>query len=470
MIPKLPEIRVAARSAPDASPWVLLGIVGALVLASAVFGVAFVITVLAIGIQLVFVAYFLRHLSFAMAAFGSAPADLAAPLGETGYRPRVTVLVACKNEVAVIERLVRSLVELDYPRQLLEIIVIDDASDDGTGKALDRLAVLNPIRALHRAPGAGGGKSGALNDGLDRATGEIVVVFDADHRPRPDVVRRLVRHFEDPSVAAVQGRCEIANPNDSPLSQLVAIDYLAGYLVNEYGRQALYNLPAYGGANCAARLDVLCSIGGWNEASVTEDTDLTLRVILSGRKVRFDVTAVDEEEAVTTLRRYWRQRYRWARGHQQVWRDYRSAVWHSRQLSFSQKVETTMFLLAFHLPIASAVGLVLAVTWLGGLASPPFQVDLFVLWVLLFLGPLLELGGGMLIAGADRSWARSLFSFLPLFLVSVALCTKACIDGVLGREYSWVKTKRAADADSATVGEIFVTSREEAGQADAIQL
>ena len=444
----IPSIRLPARERSGGAPWTLLGVGGVVLLGVALAGLGTIVTVLALVIQVLFLAYFIRHVSFAMAAFRSAPQDLAAPIVETGYSPPVSVLVACKNEVSVVEDLVSSLVALDYPREQMELIIVDDASDDGTGPALDALAGSQPIEVLHRRPGAGGGKSGALNEGLETLGGEIVVIFDADHRPRPDVVRRLVRHFEDPSVAAVQGRCEISNADDSPLTQLIAIDYLAGYLVNEYGRQAMFTLPAYGGANCAARTEVLRDIGGWNPSSVTEDTDLTLRVILSGRRVRYDLTAVDEEEGVTTLTRFWRQRYRWARGHHQVWRDYHWAVWRSPRLSLSQKLETTMFLLAFHIPIISGVGLLLTFTWLGGLANPPFQVDLFVLWMLLFLGPLLELGGGLLLAGSDRDWAKALFYFLPLFFVSIALCTKAWFDGVLGRPYSWVKTKRSGDLDA----------------------
>jgi 1,2-diacylglycerol 3-beta-glucosyltransferase len=279
-----------------------------------------------------------------------------------------------------------------------------------------------------------------------RRAGEIVVVFDADHRPRPDVLRRLVRHFEDPAVGAVQGRCEILNAGDSPLTNVVAVDYLAGYLVNEYGRQSLFQLPAYGGANCAARASSLRAVGGWNPQSVTEDTDLTLRLVLRGERVRYDVSAVDGEEGVVTLRRYWRQRYRWARGHQQAWREFRHAVWTSRRLSWSEKFETTLFLLAFHVPVVSMIGLAIVAVWFTGLAHPPAALGTFVLWTLLFLGPLLELGSGLLIARADRRQAVVLALFLPLFFVSIALCTKAWIDGVLGRRYSWVKTARAADA------------------------
>lgn len=446
MLTGRPQVIVPARVAPAPAPWTLLGATGVVVLAIALTGLQSVVTVAAIVVQIVFFAYFIRHLAFAMAAFRSAPSDLAVPLVETGYQPTVSVIVACRDEIAVVERLVDGLVRLDYPGEALQLVIVDDGSSDGTAEMLDRLSRAAPILVVHRVKGAGGGKPAALNCGLAEATGEIVVVFDADHRPRPDVLRRLVRHFEEDGVAAVQGRCEISNTADSPLTELVGVDYLAGYLVNEYGRQALFNLPAYGGANCAVRADVLRSIGGWSTASVTEDTDLTIRVVLAGYRVRYDVTAVDEEEGVTTVARYWRQRYRWARGHQQVWRDYHRPIWRSRQFSFGQKVETTMFLLAFHVPVISALGLVLAVTWLGGLARAPFGVDLFVLWMLLFLGPLMELGGGLLIARADRSRVRGLVYFLPLFFVSIALCTKAWLDGLIGREYAWEKTARAGDS------------------------
>ena len=177
---------------------------------------------------------------------------------------------------------------------------------------------------------------------------------------------------------------------------------------------------------------------------MTEDTDLTLRLVLAGQRVRYDITAVDEEEGVVTLLRYWRQRYRWARGHQKVWRDYRRAVWASARLSLAEKIETTMFLLAFHVPVASAVGLVILGLWVTGTVHPVEPVDTSVLWTLLFLGPLLELGGALLIARAPRRDALALVWFLPIFLVSIALCTKAWFDGLAGRPYTWAKTPRAA--------------------------
>lgn len=443
--------RTRPPSGSDGAPWFLLAAGGATLAAVATFGGQAVVNVIAIGLQVLFVVYFVRHVSFAASAMRAAPGDLdAAPL-DTGFRPTVSVLVACKNEEAVVDRLVTGLLELDYPRDRLQLVVIDDGSTDRTCAILEERAAQDRRLTCIRRTEQGGGKSAALNAGLVLATGEIVVVFDADHRPRKDVLRLLVRHFEDPAVAAVQGRCEITNGADSPLTRLIAIDYLSGYLVNEYGRQSLYQLPAYGGANCAVRASDLRAIGGWNTHTVTEDTDLTMRLMLAGRRVRYDINAVDEEEGVVTLTRFCRQRYRWARGHQKAWRDYRRSVLRSSQLSPIEKAETLMFLLVFHLPVASAVGLVVLILWMAGLVQPVSPSGAFVLWTLLFLGPLLELGGALLIAKTRRREAFALVWFLPVFFVLIAVCTKALIDGLLGRPYSWVKTKRAGDVKAAPV-------------------
>jgi cellulose synthase/poly-beta-1,6-N-acetylglucosamine synthase-like glycosyltransferase len=430
--------------------WAPLSWVGLLLVAVATVGLAGVVTVVATVIALIYLAFFLRHALFALSALRLAGVDLDAPIIEPPTWPTVSVLVPCRNEEAVVGPLVSALAGLDYPADRVEFILIDDASTDRTADLLDAwAAAADRRRCVHRLPGSGGGKSGALNAGLKQVTGEVVVVFDADHRPRSDVLKRLLRHFVDPSVAAAQGRCQISNPDDSPLTHLVAIDYLAGYYVNEYGRQAVFGLPAYGGANCAVRTSVVRSLGGWNTSTVTEDTDLTLRVVLAGYHVRYDITAVDYEEGVVTLRRYWRQRYRWSRGHQQAWREFRRPVWASGRLSLAQKVESTMFLFAFHLPVVSAVSLLIVALWFAGVQPPLNLSTLYAFSLLMFVGPLIELATGLLLSRAQPAEARVVVFFLPLFFVSVALCTKAWLDGLFGRSYAWVKTQRAGDAASA---------------------
>ena len=427
-------------------PWALMGLAGLVLALGAAFGVQRIYFVATVVLTVVFVAFFGRHLVFALTALGGAKTDLDLPPVDAGFRPRVSVMVACKNEESVVDDLVTKLLALEYAPDRLELIVVDDGSADRTGELLDAWAAAHAqLKVVHRPPGAGGGKSGALNEALLIASGEVIVIFDADHQPMKDVLWRLVRHFADPTVSAAQGRCEILNPQDSPLTKLVAIDFYAGYLVNEYGRQAVYRLPAYGGANCAVRASSLRALGGWNPNSVTEDTDLTLQLLLSGQRVRYDVTAVDREEGVVSPRHFWRQRYRWARGHQQVWRDYRWRVWRSKHLTLTEKVELTMFLLVYHVPVFAAAGFILLGFWLAGVVQPSTSLAAYLLWTLLFLGPLLELGSGLLIGRVPRRWIWPLPMFFPLFFVVIALCTKAWVDGLLGRPYAWVKTPRAMD-------------------------
>ncbi|MFJ5228803.1 glycosyltransferase [Kitasatospora sp. NPDC088391] len=393
----------------------------------------------------VFGLYLLRHLVLLTSALHP-KAEFPRPKREL---PTVTVLVPCHNEARVVDGLTRALAALDYPADRLDVVFVDDRSADATGDLLERAAADRPRwRVLRRAPDAVGGKSAALNEVLESVRGEITVVYDADHQPRPDSLRALVRVFDDPAVAAAQGRCVVRNPGDSLIARLVAVDYLCGYLVNMAGRRAAFGLPAYGGANCAVRTSVLRELGGWNTDSVTEDTDLTVRVWLSGRKVGYAEDAVDTELAVTTLRGYWRQRYRWARGHQQVCADYRGALLRSRHFGPLGKVEATLFLYLYHVPVLCAVALLLAAleaSW-PGLA---LTVPLWPVAPLMLAGPVLEIGGGLIRAGTRRREVLLLLLFPALFVVSMLLCTRALIDRLAGSGYSWVKTERTATRPNA---------------------
>jgi 1,2-diacylglycerol 3-beta-glucosyltransferase len=437
-------VRLPVRN--DAAPWTFLYLLAALAFLVAWVGIGTALIVVTVFVNLAFMAFFLRHVAFSCASVRWAPNDLyGVPEVDLEYRPNVSILVACHNEALVVGSLVRGLAALHYPRSRLEIVLVDDGSDDGTGELLDRLtAGERHMRVLHRPPGAGGGKSGALNTAAAVARGEIIVIFDADHIPRRNVIDRLVRHFQDPRVSAVQGRCIVRNSVHSRLARSIAIDYFSGYLVNEYGRQALFELPAYGGANCAVRASTLRRLGGWNPDSVTEDTDLTLRVVLLGERVRYDITAVDTEEGATTLARFVRQRYRWARGHQQVWRDYRSLVVRSPHLTLMEKAETMLFLLVYHVPVLCALTLLSTALRIGGVGPHVTVFELLPLAALLFAGPFCELAVGLIVGRAPRRAAWSIAWMTPIFFVFMIICTKAWVDGLLGRSYSWVTTARSS--------------------------
>ncbi|GEM_PF-294716 len=439
-------------SRPEGRPLVLLAYVCGFTMVALFHGLDETLGVVAGVLNIVFGVYFCRHLGFAVAAARWAENDmLAADVGLSGYTPSVAVFVGCKNEELVVDGMVTALLALDYPADRLTLVVVDDGSDDSTGARLDAWAARERrLRVLHRPPGSGGGKSGALNDALHLVDAEIAVVFDADHEPEPTALRRLVRHFRDPVVGAVMGRCVIRNGRDSQMASTVFVDFLSGYLVNEYGRQALFELPAYGGANCAVRMSTLRGLGGWNPHTVTEDTDLTLRVLLAGQRVRYDLSAVDFEEAVVSAQRFWKQRYRWARGHQKCCRDYWRPLMRSPHLSLVEKVETTLFLLVYHVPLLCGLGLLLTVLRAFGIGDLPV-VALLPLSMLLFVGPLAELSVGLLIGRVERRAAWRLLGFLPAFALSIWITTRAYVDGMLGRSYTWVKTSRSGATSTVTV-------------------
>lgn len=426
-----------------------------LVVAFGILGVNHTIWAISVFLDAVFLAYFVRHLAFAISGARWAERDLsAANVGFDSYTPPVAVLVACKNEELVVDGMVSALLGLDYPADALTLVVVDDASDDGTGARLDAWAAADRrLRVLHRAPGAGGGKSGALNDALRLALkgvdAKVIVIFDADHEPDRTVLRRLVRHFRDPAVGAVMGRCVVRNGIESSLASTVFIDYLSGYLVNEYGRQALFELPAYGGANCAVRTSTLRALGGWNPDTVTEDTDLTLRVLLMGQRVRYDPTAIDFEEAVSSSKRFWKQRHRWALGHQKCLRDFWRPVLRSPHLTVAEKIETMMFLWVYHVPVLCGVGLAFSALRAFGIGGPA-PTSLVPLSVLLFAGPFAELAVGLLLGRVERRAAWMLVGFVPSFGLAILTITAAYLDGMLGRRYSWIKTARSGGVTAAT--------------------
>jgi 1,2-diacylglycerol 3-beta-glucosyltransferase len=163
--------------------------------------------------------------------------------------------------------------------------------------------------------------------------------------------------------------------------------------------------------------------------------------------VRYDVTAVDYEEAVISARRFWTQRYRWARGHQKCFRDYWRPIVRSRHLSVVEKCESMMFLLGYHVPVLTGIGVVLSVLRAFGIGDQPI-IGLLPLSMLLFVGPLAELSVGLLVGRVERRAAWSLLGFLPAFALSIWITSRAYVDGMLGRPYTWVKTTRSGSTST----------------------
>lgn len=276
--------------------------------------------------------------------------------------PLVSLLVAAKNEEVVIGRLMTMLCNLDYPVDRYEVWAIDDHSTDRTPQILDKLTQQYPqLKVIHRPAGAGGGKSGALNQVLPLTKGEIIGVFDADAKVTPDLLRRVVPMFAAPEMGAVQVRKAIANPDVNFWTEGQTVEMiLDSYLQQQ--RIAIGGIGELRGNGQFARRRALDSCGGWNEQTITDDLDLTIRLHLDNWKVGFLVAPAVEEEGVTSAIALWHQRNRWAEGGYQRYLDYWRLIL-SKRMGLNKKLDLLFFvLIQYIIPTAAIPDLLMMLT------------------------------------------------------------------------------------------------------------
>jgi cellulose synthase/poly-beta-1,6-N-acetylglucosamine synthase-like glycosyltransferase/peptidoglycan/xylan/chitin deacetylase (PgdA/CDA1 family) len=349
------------------------------------------------------------------------------------YQPPVSIVVPAYNEAVGIERAVRSLAGSDYAD--LEVIVVDDGSVDDTAEIVERLG-LDRVRVLRQA---NAGKAAALNRGLSAARHDIVVMVDADTVFEPDTVGRIVAPFADPAVGAASGNTKVGNRRGL-LGRWQHIEYVMGFNLDRRLYDVLRCMPTVPGAIGAFRRAALDDVGGVSNATLAEDTDLTIAVGRAGWRVVYVEDARAWTEAPSTLGDLWRQRYRWSYGTMQaVWK-HRSAVWHHGEQAIGRR--GLPYLVCFQIALPSIAPL----------------IDLFAVYGLVFLDPLpvlgywlafnaLQLGLGFYAFRLDREsprvlWAMPLqqFVYRQLMYLVVLESLASALTGVRLRWHSLDRT------------------------------
>ncbi len=280
---------------------------------------------------------------------------------ELADAPKVSLLVAAKNEEAVIENLVAMLCNLDYPEDKYEVWAIDDRSTDNTPAILDQLAREYPqLKVVHRAVNAGGGKSGALNQVIPQTFGDIIGVFDADAKVTNDLLRNVVPLFASQEMGAVQVRKAIANSAENFWTKgQVAEMALDSYVQQQ--RIAVGGIGELRGNGQFVSRAALDSCGGWNEETITDDLDLTVRLHLDNWKIGFLLTPPVLEEGVTTAKSLWHQRNRWAEGGYQRYLDYWRYIFRT-PMGFGKRIDLLCWmLLQYIVPAANVPDGILAI-------------------------------------------------------------------------------------------------------------
>jgi cellulose synthase/poly-beta-1,6-N-acetylglucosamine synthase-like glycosyltransferase len=315
------------------------------------------------------------------------------PPGRFDPLPRVTVQLPIFNEVYVVERLLRSVSELDYPQDRLQIQVLDDSTDDTRELTAACASGLRErgfdVQLIHRVDRTGF-KAGALAVGLESADGEFVCILDADFVPPPDLLRRTIDFFTDPKIGMIQTRWGHLNRGYSLLTRVQAM-FLDGHLLLEQtARSRSGRFFNFNGTAGLWRKACIEQSGGWQHDTLCEDLDLSYRAQLAGWRFIFLPDVVTPAELPVDMNGFKSQQHRWTKGSVQTCKKLLPSIWRSK-LPFFIKLEAT-----------------------GHLMSNFAYLLLACLCVLLHPS----------VGGPQGGWLRTLLIDLPIFLaasVSVAV-------------------------------------------------
>lgn len=241
------------------------------------------------------------------------------PLPECGYRPSVSVVMPVFDEEQAIERSVRSLLELDYPHELLELLVVDDGSRDGTAQVLERLRQTEPRLQVLRFP-ENRGKRAAQAAGFRATSGEILCFVDSDSLLQPDALAALVQPFADPRVGSVCGHADVANLDGGLIARMQAVRYFAAFRIFKAAESVFGMVSCVSGCFAGYRRAALTErIDAWEQqrflgapARVGEDRSLT-NIVLRDNEVVYQASARCATIVPAGAAAFVRQQARWKR-------------------------------------------------------------------------------------------------------------------------------------------------------------
>jgi cellulose synthase/poly-beta-1,6-N-acetylglucosamine synthase-like glycosyltransferase len=369
------------------------------------------------------------------------------PLPDT--LPAVTVQLPIFNEMYVADRLISAVADLDYPRDLLEIQVLDDSTDETTGiaeLAVRRLAARGfNIHYLHRVDRRGY-KAGAFEAGLREATGQFVAIFDADFVPPTDFLRRTLGYFEaDPKVGMVQARWGHINQDYSLLTKIQSILLDAHFVLEHGGRHRAGCFFNFNGTAGVWRREAIETAGGWQHDTLTEDLDLSYRAQLAGWRFVFLPDLVSPAEVPVEMNSFKSQQHRWAKGSIQTCLKLLPRILRSNQ-PLGVKAEAF-----FHL---SANFNYLLMSLLSVLMFPAMYVrynmgwtEMLLIDVPLFAAATLSVCNFYIVSQRELypDWRQRL-KYLPFLMsIGIGLCvnnTRAVLEAMFGRQSEFARTPK----------------------------
>ena len=365
--------------------------------------------------------------------------------GEDWDPPNVSILVPVKNEERVIGRLLDAITKLDYPKENLEVVVVEDGSRDRTLEICGSFSQQYPwIRVFHRD--ASIGKGDALNFAFNKSTGEVIATFDADDIPEPLAITKALRYFNDPEVGAVHGYHRTLNLQESIVARLAAYETFLYRLAND-GKYALKLFVAFSGSNTFFRRTALERVGLWDANSIVEDAELAVRFARAGIPTKL-APVESWQEMPAKVKSLLKQRIRWSGGNIQTGLKHWDA-W--RSMSPAKAFDMEVLMMSPIMAILAFVGWALLALGVGHIGIPVAElVPLFVV-----MGALNIFYFGTLLTVVVAQAKMGIVSYLTLILATYPYATLLSIANfvglisvlVLGRRL-WLKTEKTGYVDS----------------------
>jgi len=370
----------------------------------------------------------------------------------TGSLPFVTIQLPIFNEKFVVHRLIENIIQMDYPKDKMEIQVLDDSTDDTRSLACKLVKqykeagyLIDHITRFDRK----GYKAGALKEAMSEVKGDFIAIFDADFLPKPSFLREVLPYFEDDNVGVVQTRWEHINQDYSLLTRLQAFQLNVHFTVEQKGRDAGKYLLQFNGTAGIWRKKTIDDAGGWEADTLTEDLDLSYRAQLKGWKIVFREDIGAPAELPAEINGLKSQQYRWMKGGAETAKKILPRIWQSH-FSFWKKFHATMHLLSSSVFIFVFIIGVFSVPILFYLI--PLGIDTKVLSI--FLLSLVSIMVVYFAANAELAnpnehkiytWLKMILIF-PVFLaVSMGLSLHnsiAVIQGYRGKKSSFIRTPK----------------------------
>ena len=366
--------------------------------------------------------------------------------------PKVTIQLPIFNEKYVVERLIDRICSFEYPKNLMEIQVLDDSTDETLAITKNKVAEYSlkgyDIHLLHRKDRSGY-KAGALKEATVLAKGSLIAIFDADFLPRTDFLKVTIPYFQDPQIGLVQTRWTHLNEAYSVLTRLQAMQLNVHFTVEQQGRKAGNCLLQFNGTAGIWRRSTIQDAGGWETDTLTEDLDLSYRAQLKGWKIHYLEKFPSPAELPAEMNGLKSQQFRWMKGGAENARKLLPTIWKS-QLNFKQKMHASTHLLGSGVFLFVFIAGLVSVPLLYAIPTLGWNIEAFAI----FLIGLISISMVYFVANVQavleqHSFLRRLIKFFILFPVFLSLSmglslhnTIAVLQGYRGKRTPFIRTPK----------------------------